>query len=221
VGEIEVCHLALGLGIEAAGRKTGEFYCCSPESVISRIHANSILIVGRIIKNERWKGHDELISAWPLVVLKVPNAQLVVVGGGDDIPRLRALAEQLDVSASILFTGHVDDRTLQQIYSRVAAFAMPSRAEGFGIVYLEAMHHRLPCIGSVRDAAREIIVDGETGFLVDQSDRAELAAKVILLLTDPFLRARMGYSGFERLRTSFSLEQFQVRMRQVFEKLSA
>jgi glycosyltransferase involved in cell wall biosynthesis len=103
----------------------------------------------------------------------------------------------------------------------VAAFAMPSRAEGFGVVYLEAMSHRLPCIGSIHDGAREIIVDGETGFLVHQDDTDALAAKITLLLTDAALRERMGVNSLERWRNCFSFERFERRMLQIFQKLGA
>ena len=68
---------------------------------------------------------------------------------------------------------------------------MPSRGEGFGIVYLEAMRHQLACIGSIHDAAGEIIVDGETGFLVNQDNSTELATKVVQLLTDSSLCQRL------------------------------
>jgi phosphatidyl-myo-inositol dimannoside synthase len=212
IGEIDICHLALRQKSETMG---------SPAPALSRVRTNSILIVGRVMKDERWKGHDQLISAWPLVRRQVPDAQLVIVGHGDDVARLQLLAQQLCVNDCVLFLGHVDEPTLHAIYNRVAAFAMPSRAEGFGVVYLEAMLHRLPCIGSIHDAAREIIVDGKTGFLVDQDDAAGLAARIALLLTDSALRRQMGANGFERLRDSFSFEQFQARMLHVFQKLSA
>jgi glycosyltransferase involved in cell wall biosynthesis len=220
VGEIDVCHLTLGLNMRQAPYEAAE-PSGGLQQIIGQIYPDSILIVGRIMKSERWKGHDELIGSWPLVMQKVPGAQLVIVGRGDDVPRLRALAWQFGVSRNVLFLGHVDERTLLAIYRRVAAFAMPSRAEGFGMVYLEAMLHRLPCIGSVHDAAREIVVDGETGFLIDQEDTAGLAARIVLLLTDADLRHRLGGNGYERLRINFSFEQFQARMRKLFEKLEA
>ena len=131
---------------------------------------------------------------------------------------MQLLVQQLCVSNCVLFLGHVDDPTLHAIYNRVAAFAMPSRAEGFGVVYLEAMLHRLPCISAIHDAARKIIVDGKTGFLVDQDDAAGLAARIALLLADSALRRKMGANGFERLRDSFSFEQFQARMLHVFSE---
>jgi glycosyltransferase involved in cell wall biosynthesis len=82
----------------------------------------------------------------------------------------------------------VSEATLHALYQRAAAYAMPASAEGFGLVYLEAMSHRLPVIASTADAAREIVVDGETGFLIAPDDRAALANRVVTLLTDESLR---------------------------------
>jgi phosphatidylinositol alpha-1,6-mannosyltransferase len=174
-----------------------------------------------MLQRERHKGHDQLIRAWSLVTREVPDAQLVVVGRGDDVSRLRDLAEQVGVNRDVLFTGPVNDRTLWAIYDRAAMFAMPSRAEGFGIVYLEAMLHRLACVGSIHDAAREIIVDGETGFLVEQGDPVDLAAKIVTLLRDGALRYRLGCNGFARLQAHFSFKRFESQISEYLIRLSA
>ena len=145
----------------------------------------------------------------------------MIVGRGDDVPRLQARVADLALEDSVLFTGRVSEGTLKALYRRAAAFAMPSRAEGFGLVYLEAMLRRLPCIGSIHDAAGEIIVDGETGYLVDQDDVNDLAAKIVRLLGDPGLRARLGCNGWERLQRQFSFAQFHSRIADLLDKLAA
>lgn len=221
VGPIDVCHLALDPENSNPDAKTSGLPVDPQEGIVKQIRPNSVLIVGRMLSTERYKGHDQLIRAWPLVLRQVRDAQLVIVGRGDDIPRLKALAAEVGVSADVLFTGPVDECALWAIYDRVSVFAMPSRAEGFGLVYLEAMQHRLACVGSVHDAAREIIVDGETGFLVDQANAVDLAATLIRLLTDPALRRRLGCNGFERLQSSFSFERFEARMSELLTRLSA
>ena len=149
--------------------------------------------------SERYKGHDQLIEAWPRVVALVPDAQLVFVGDGDDAPRLRRKAAESRAGTHILFTGFVPKATLDELYRRAALFALPSRGEGFGLVYLEAMTHRLACIGSVHDAAREVIVDGQTGRLVQQDDIDGLADTLTTLLIDEAQRRRMGDAGHVRL----------------------
>jgi phosphatidylinositol alpha-1,6-mannosyltransferase len=216
-GEIQVCHLTLGrnmIGATSPGMS-------EPTAIAGQVRPNSVLIVGRMMSAERYKGHDQLIRSWPLVVQSVPDAQLVVVGRGDDVVRLRELAGAMGVAQNVLFAGHVSEAALSEMYRRAAVFAMPSRAEGFGIVYLEAMSHALPCIGSIHDAAGEVIVDGETGYLVDQDDLSTLADKICRLLADPDLRHRMGRKGLERLQCSFSLERFNSVMSELLVKLAS
>jgi phosphatidyl-myo-inositol dimannoside synthase len=221
VGVIDVCHLALDPdGFQSNPPSTRPLESCE-DQIVAQIRRNSVLIVGRMLRSERHKGHEQLIRAWPLVQQGVPGAQLVIVGQGDDVPRLMQIAVEVGVRGDTLFAGRVSDRALDVIYDRVAVFAMPSRGEGFGIVYLEAMRHRLPCIGTVHDAAREIIVDGETGYLVDQGDIANLSGKIERLLADPALRRRLGSSGFNRLQMYFSFDGFQARISAALARLSS
>jgi phosphatidylinositol alpha-1,6-mannosyltransferase len=171
-----------------------------------------VLIVGALRSDERYKGHDQLIAAWPTVVAAVPEAHLVIVGEGDDRPRLQALAERSGTGGCISFLGFVADDVLTACYERASLFAMPSRGEGFGLVYIEAMTHRLACIGSKQDAAGEVIQDGVTGILVDQSDVDATAAAIVSLLRDPDRCRSMGMAGQARVRKEFSLPAFRSRL---------
>jgi phosphatidylinositol alpha-1,6-mannosyltransferase len=153
-----------------------------------------------------------LIAAWPRVVSRIPDAQLVVAGAGDDAARLKQKAARGGAGTNILFTGFVSRATLDTLYRRAALFALPSRSEGFGLVYLEAMTHRLACVGSVHDAAREVIVDGQTGQLVQQDDIDGLADTIAALLLDEPRRRRMGEAGHERLMKEFSVDRFSDRL---------
>ena len=127
------------------------------------------------------------------------------------IERLRAKTQEKRVETSILFTGFVSEPELDTLYSRAALFALPSRGEGFGLVYLEAMSHRLACVGSIHDAARDVVVDGRTGRLVDQSDRDALTESLVALLNDPAERQRMGDEGYRQLHEHFSFDRFADR----------
>ncbi len=176
------------------------------------IGPSAVLIVGRMMSTERYKGHDQLLEAWPAVVAAVPRARLVCVGEGDDVERLKAKADELGVTATTIFTGFVADGVRRSLYEGAAVFAMPSRREGFGLVYLEAMAARRPCIGANHDAASEVIEDGVTGFLVDQADTRALASRIIQVLGDEDLRRRMGEAGFRRYRDEFTYESFSRRL---------
>lgn len=211
VGSVHVCHLALPRLEPTAGHLDA--------ALLDSIYHSAVLIVGRMGSMERYKGHDQLLGAWPEVKRRVPAAQLIVVGDGDDVPRLKREATSTTVGSSVLFTGRVDEHTLHAIYDRAALFVMPSSREGFGLVYLEAMHHRLPCIGSSEDAASEVIVQGQTGLLVSQSDVSGLAEAIVKLLRNTALRRQMGEAGFCRLEEIFSFSRFQGRVIQLLQPL--
>jgi phosphatidylinositol alpha-1,6-mannosyltransferase len=174
-----------------------------------------VLTVARMASTERYKGHDQLIDALPALHRDVPGARLIFVGTGDDVVRLQKKARELGVDGHVTFTGFLSDTSLREAYREAAVFAMPSRGEGFGLTYLEAMSAGLPCVGSRQDAASEIIEDGRTGYLVDQDDVAGLADRLRRLLSDPSLRAELGAHGQERWAREFTYEQFRRRLLRV------
>jgi phosphatidylinositol alpha-1,6-mannosyltransferase len=160
---------------------------------------------------ERYKGHDELIDAWPMVRRAVPDARLVIVGDGDDAPRLRAKAGE-----GVEFAGRIDAAQLSALYRDATMFVMPSTGEGFGLVYLEAMQSSTPCIAA-KGAAEEIIRDGGDGLIVDPADRDALVAAIVRLFVDPDARARMGAAAADRMAAEFGADALARRVRHVLE----
>jgi phosphatidylinositol alpha-1,6-mannosyltransferase len=179
----------------------------SPEPAPRREPA--ALIVGRMWSAERGKGHDQLLAAWPSVRRRVPDAELWVVGAGDDSARLSELARQAGVAGAVRFLGRVPDDELGGLYRRASVFAMPSRQEGFGLAFAEAMWWGLPCIGTTADAAGQVFVAGETGELVPYGDVEALAHALVQLLSDPARAARMGAAGSLRAREHFGYARFR------------
>jgi phosphatidylinositol alpha-1,6-mannosyltransferase len=171
----------------------------------------SVLVVGRIDATEGLKGHDELIDCWPDVVAAVPQARLVVAGGGSGLQRIRERARRSSGAKNIDVLGFVSEDRLPELYESAHVFAMPSRQEGFGIVYVEAMRYGLPVVASIHDAASEVNVDGETGFNVDLQREGDLADKLILLLRETDRAYEMGQMGFQRWRTHFRFGCFAQR----------
>jgi phosphatidylinositol alpha-1,6-mannosyltransferase len=167
------------------------------------------LIVGRMWATERGKGHDELLAAWPTVRGQVPGAELWIVGGGDDALRLAAKARGLGLADAVRFLGRVSDEELGSLYRRASVFAMPSRQEGFGLAWAEAMWWGLPCIGATADAAGQVIRDGETGELVPYGDVAALGQALVRLLSDGARARRMGEAGRWRARDEFAYGRFR------------
>ena len=113
----------------------------------------------------------------------------------------------------MVFTGFVADGVMRQLLARCQIFAMPSRGEGFGLAYLEAMRCGLPCIGSDADAASEVIADDETGRIVASSEIGQLASAIAELLENPDAARRMGERGQIRERDTFAFSNFRERVR--------
>jgi len=167
------------------------------------------LIVGRMWAEERGKGHDQLLDIWPEVQSRVSGAVLWIVGEGNDRARLEEKARKLGLAEHVRFWGRVTDEKLCDLYRRAAVFAMPSRQEGFGLVYAESMWHGLPCIGSTADAAGQVIRDGETGLLVPYDDRPALGEALVRILEDSDYCARLGEAAARRARDFFGYERFK------------
>lgn len=180
--------------------------------VDGRSAAPRVVVVGRLWGRGLLKGQRQLISVWPRVREVVPDAELWIVGEGEGRGDFEALAASRGVAECIRFTGHVSDAELSEIYRDSSVFAMPSRGEGFGLVFAEAMAHGLPCVASRADAGSEVVVDGETGLHVDPDDEAELLRALLALLTDPSLRREMGSAGRRRAQSLFDLAGFNARV---------
>lgn len=170
----------------------------------------TVLILGRI-DHDYYKGHEELVAAWPTVVAAVPNATLLIVGGGPNVARLRATVAASPVKDRIEMAGFVPEADMQRIWDRARVFAMPSKGEGFGLVYVEAMRQGLPVVASVHDAAREINQDGVTGYNVDLGRPGELADRLIRLLHDGDHAAYLGRQGREHWQRHFRYTAFRER----------
>jgi glycosyltransferase involved in cell wall biosynthesis len=179
--------------------------------------APSLLTVARMSLAEQYKGHDVVIRAMPELLRRFPDLRYDIVGDGDARPGLEALAEHLGVAAAVRFHGIVSEAALRQHYAQASLFIMPSRAEGFGFVFLEAMAHGLPVIGGNADATPEVIVHGETGLLVTPTSVDAVVEAASRLLGDDALRKTMGEAARQRAAAQFSYSEFR---RKLVEELS-
>jgi phosphatidylinositol alpha-1,6-mannosyltransferase len=176
-----------------------------------------VLIVGRMLP-DRPKGHRHLIDSWARVSEAVPGAVLRIVGHGPDLDALRQLAARSPAAEQIVMEGFVPDAEVEKRYAQATVFAMPSRGEGFGLVYIEAMRHGLPVVASCHDAAPEVVLDGQTGYTVDLDRPGELAERLIHLLRDPDGARRMGEAGRQRWAEHFRFSSFRQRFRPLFRE---
>jgi phosphatidylinositol alpha-1,6-mannosyltransferase len=161
-----------------------------------------VVCVSRLVER---KGQDVLIRGMGEVRLRVPEASLLIVGAGPYEARLRALAADAP-SGAVVFAGQVSEQDLPRHYAVADVFAMPCRTrlgglevEGWGNVFIEAAACGKPVVVGDSGGARESLVDGETGVLVDGSDVAGVAETVAELLGNPESARAMGRAGRERV----------------------
>jgi glycosyltransferase involved in cell wall biosynthesis len=179
-------------------------------------------LVGVVARLEPEKGHPTLIDAWPMVLEKVPEARLLIIGEGSQRRTLEARAEALGLlgepcegdrcvgtrnarpGAKVLFTGLRDD--VPQVTAALDVAVLPSYREAQGLAILEAMSLRRPVVATQVGGVPEMIEDGRTGLLVPPRDPAALAAAVVRLLTDHPLADMVSRAGHDFVRANFSLD---------------
>jgi phosphatidylinositol alpha-1,6-mannosyltransferase len=172
----------------------------------------SLLTVARMSMAERYKGHDYVIRAMPTLLNRFPGLSYNIIGGGDWQPHLAAMAVDEGVSHAVHFHGIVPEDELRERYANTSVFIMPSRGEGFGFVFLEAMAQGTPVIGGNLDASREVIIDGKTGYLVNPTSLQAIIDVTSRLLNDQELRDNLGRAGASHVEQRFSFERFQQQL---------
>jgi phosphatidyl-myo-inositol dimannoside synthase len=166
-----------------------------------------ILSVTRLSLADNYKGIGHLIQALPAIRAEIPEARLRIVGRGDGLAGLQALAQGVGMGDSVEFAGYRSDAELREDFSRCRLFAMPSQKEGFGLVFLEAMAQGRPCLGARSGGVPEVITE-ETGVLVDYGDVKEIAETAIAALrrdwpTEPILE-RARHFSYLRFKERFA-----------------
>jgi asparagine synthase (glutamine-hydrolysing) len=172
-----------------------------------------ILTVSRLSHADRYKGIEHLIAAMPAIRAAEPGAQLRIIGGGDDLPRLQSVArERSALGSEIVFLGPVDDKVLAAEMRSCRLFALPSTREGFGIVFLEAMANGRPCVGARAGGVPEVITEG-TGVLVEPDSVPAIAGGCI-----EALRRNWQEETILDHARKFSYEAFRERLGELLAK---
>ena len=175
----------------------------------------AILAVGRWLAAERYKGMDTLITALPRLLTSWPELQLVLAGSGEDQAWLQDFAEKNGVERHVHFLTGLTNGELAGCYAACEIFALPSRGEGFGLVYLEAMACGKPVIGGAQGGAPEIIQDGVTGYLVPYGDPIQLATALQTLLADPVHAREMGARGRQTVDHEHRYQNFVKALKKI------
>lgn len=167
-----------------------------------------------------WKnGVDILLEAVALLKKKIFNVKLLIIGGGPERGRLERLAKKLGLERNIIFLGQLPQRDLP-LYLKISdVFARPSRSEGLGNSFLEAMAAGLPVIGTPVGGIVDFLKDGENGLAVRVGDPRDLADKLGIILTKPDIRRKISAAGQSLAKRDYSWDKITSAYEEIFDNL--
>jgi len=195
------------------------FSYSSPVSIRLKFHLPMnpiVLYVGRIDKD---KSIEVLMKAMPKVI-KETNAHFVIAGIGDELPKIKKMAEEMGMEQVIHFLGRVDHQSsdLEEIYQISTVFAIPSAIETQSIVTLEAMAAGLPIVAANAGALPELVKNGENGYLFKPGDSDLMAKDIITILSDEKLIEKMKKRSLEIISDHQASKSFE-KVEEVYEKV--
>ena len=194
-------------------------------------------LVGVVARLEPEKGHATLLEAWSIVLDRLPNARLLIVGEGSQRELLEAQAESLDLlgeqcsgdhcvgtrkarpGAKVLFTGLRDD--VPNVTAALDVAVLPSYREAQGLAILEAMALRRPVVATAVGGVPEMIVSGKTGLLVPPHDPVALGNAIALILTDHPLADMLARAGHDYVVANFSIDSMVAAVTRIYEEGAA
>jgi glycosyltransferase involved in cell wall biosynthesis len=186
-----------------------ELFSPNPQPASTPSQTLTILSGGNLIPI---KGHELLIRAAGTLAAEFPAVRWELIGDGPERSRLQALAGQLQVADRVSFLGRRSRQQVAEAMRRCTLFALPSRYEGLGCVYLEAMSTAKPAIACRGQGIAEIIQHGSNGFLVGPDNEKELTLAIAMLLRDETRRRHLGAAArdtiLERLTLQHQAEEF-------------
>ncbi|OIP73078.1 MAG: glycosyltransferase [Oscillatoriales cyanobacterium CG2_30_44_21] len=182
-----------------------------------------ILTVSRLVESEQYKGYDKLLEVMPVIRKLIPDVHYVIIGKGSDLDRLQQIIKQKHIQDCVTLAGFIPDAELCDYYNLCDLFAMPSKSEGFGIVYLEALASGKPVMGGNLDGATDALCDGKLGALVNPDDLQEITDTIFNILVGSYPNKKIyqpqklreeciNTFGFSRFRENIGdrLQQFEL-----------
>lgn len=170
-----------------------------------------ILTVSRLVKSEQYKGYDRLLEALPIIRHTFPDVHYIIVGKGGDRDRIEQIIQQKNLQNYVTLTGFVPDDDLCDYYNLCDLFAMPSKREGFGIVYLEALACGKPVIAGNLDGAVDALCQGDLGVLINPDNHQEIADTITKILLKKYDHPIIYQPEILRQKAidTFGFEKFQ------------
>ncbi len=177
-----------------------------------------LLTVARLAPPDRYKGIDDTIRAVARLLKAGTNVTLDVAGEGEDLARLQGIARDSGVGASVFFHGRVGSDALRRLYSSCDVFVLPSGAEGFGIVYLEALAYGKPVVAAAAGGAPYVVRPDVSGFLVPYGNTDALADCIAERIAKPEETRALGEKGRRFLQDTFSFRALVERTREILAR---
>lgn len=176
------------------------------------------LIVGMVANfNRSVKGVSYFLDAIPSIVQVVPSTRFLILGTGTEELDLRRKAKALGIDAYVIFGGYQQE--VGRYYAIMDVSVLTSLSEGLSITLLESMSYGLPVVVTRVGGNAEVVVDGVTGYLVQPRDVPEFVGRVVELLRNPDLRARMGQEGRRRVEQQFQIRDVADRYLAIYSEL--
>lgn len=228
-------HLTISCSIRDAvlrayGPRTGRVENVGPGIELSRFDGSSVdagsvagyrrsarRVVGTVARLATQKAIHVLLEATPLLLRDDPATRVLIVGDGPLRATLEDRARRLGISQAVTFAGYQED--VASAYAAMDVFVLPSRDEGYGLVFLEAMAMGVPVVGTRVVGTTDAVEDGVTGLLVPYADAPALARAVLRILGDPELTRRLRGTAAERVR-DFSRERSTGRVEALYRDLA-
>jgi glycosyltransferase involved in cell wall biosynthesis len=174
-------------------------------------------VVGNVAALVPHKGQQHLVDAAGLVLGAVPDARFVIVGDGELRPALERQIKQMHLERHVFLAGFRTD--VLELTKGFDLFAMSSVSEGMCTALVDAMAASKAAVATAAGGIPEVLVDGETGYLVPPRDPRTMAERIVRLLKDPALRGRMGNAAFRRARERFTVERMVEATAAVYARL--
>ena len=179
------------------------------------------VVIGKIARLFKLKGHDDVIRAARGVIDAVPNVRFLFVGDGIFQERLRQQIATAGLTDYFQFTGLVPPERIPELLAAMDIVVHASLREGLARVLPQALISGKPAVSYDVDGAREVVISGETGFLIPPRDVAALADKLKLLAADPAMRDRFGQEGRRRFADVFRHEHMTDQLRDLYQNVLA
>ena len=178
------------------------------------------LVIGMVANyNRPVKGVTNFLDAIPAIVSAVPSARFLFVGGGDEENSLRSKAVRLGIDPYVVFAGY--KKEIHRYYEIMDISVLTSFSEGLSLTLLESMGYGIPIVATRVGGNPELVVEGETGYLVPVKDNRTLVDRIVTLLQDKELRGRMGKEGRLRVEQKFRMRDVASRYLDIYKGLLA